>query len=463
MWLRLANVPIRRPCCRSVTQARTRRCEPLILTPTPQAKVPQSFVLKRGRLAALVDELTSDMRKVRAAGGRVLHSCSGPVVRSRRQQADSRGRPTSQVMEPYTAVNLKERKDNKLKDFIHVAGPLGASLHRCCQSHVGLLLFAADAPAGPCPLPPPGVSHFLLFSATERSRYLRIAKSPRGPTLTWRVAAYSHTSDVASSQAHHSAPESAFRAPPLVVLNNFGSEPHMKLAALTFQNLFPPINVNTVKLASCQRVLLVDFNKDEGRFRLRHYAITARQAGVNRRLRRLLASRDVPDLGGCNDVAEWLTRSGNLTDASDSEGEEGAAARVTLAQPVRGPGNAAGTQSSIRLKELGPRMDLELLKVEEGLCGGAVLYHSLIHKSAEDAAALELAARQKAQLKEERRTQQEANVARKQATAEAQAQARQEAREARQRAKAEVQAPQDQETGYAGDGDAQPRKRRRGE
>ena len=144
-------------------------------------------------------------------------------------------------------------------------------------------------------------------------------------------------------------------------------------------------------------------------------------------------------------------------------GRRGAAARVTLAQPVRGPGNAAGTQSSIRLKELGPRMDLELLKVEEGLCGGAVLYHSLIHKSAEDAAALELAARQKAQLKEERRTQQEANVARKQATAEAQAQARQEAREARQRAKAEVQAPQDQETGYAGDGDAQPRKRRRGE
>lgn len=29
-------------------------------------------------------------------------------------------------MEPHTARNLKERKYNKLKDFIHVAGPLGA-------------------------------------------------------------------------------------------------------------------------------------------------------------------------------------------------------------------------------------------------------------------------------------------------------------------------------------------------
>jgi len=30
------------------------------------------------------------------------------------------------MMEPHTAKNLKERKENKLKDFIHVAGPLGA-------------------------------------------------------------------------------------------------------------------------------------------------------------------------------------------------------------------------------------------------------------------------------------------------------------------------------------------------
>jgi hypothetical protein len=29
------------------------------------AKVPQSFVLKRGRLSPLVDELTSDLRKAR--------------------------------------------------------------------------------------------------------------------------------------------------------------------------------------------------------------------------------------------------------------------------------------------------------------------------------------------------------------------------------------------------------------
>ena len=41
-------------------------------------------------------------------------------------------------MEPYTAKNLKERKENKLKDFIHVAGPLGAcaSLSASQRMHV---------------------------------------------------------------------------------------------------------------------------------------------------------------------------------------------------------------------------------------------------------------------------------------------------------------------------------------
>ena len=67
----------------------------------------------------------------------------------------------------------------------------------------------------------------------------------------------------------------------------------------------------------------------------RNYIVSfdERQAGVNRRLRRLLSSRAVPDLGDCDDVAEFLSRA-NATDASDSEGEDGAAARVTLAQDL---------------------------------------------------------------------------------------------------------------------------------
>ena len=35
--------------------------------------------------------------------------------------------------------------------------------------------------------------------------------------------------------------------------------------------------------------------------------------------------------------------------------------------------------------QIGPRMELELVKAEEGLCGGKVLYHALVSKNAEAA------------------------------------------------------------------------------
>jgi hypothetical protein len=46
--------------------------------------------------------------------------------------------------------------------------------------------------------------------------------------------------------------QTMWQGPPLVVMTNFGGEEHMKLAAVTFQNMFPAINVQTTKLSSCQ-------------------------------------------------------------------------------------------------------------------------------------------------------------------------------------------------------------------
>jgi len=82
-----------------------------------------------------------------------------------------------------------------------------------------------------------------------------------------------------------------------VVLNNFGDAPHQKLATITFQNLFPPINVRKVKLSTCQRAVLIDYDKATGRFNLRHYTISAAPTGANRKLRKLLMSRTMPDMG----------------------------------------------------------------------------------------------------------------------------------------------------------------------
>lgn len=39
---------------------------------------------------------------------------------------------------------------------------------------------------------------------------------------------------------------------PLVVMNNFGGEEHLKLVTALFQNLFPAINVHNTSLKSCK-------------------------------------------------------------------------------------------------------------------------------------------------------------------------------------------------------------------
>jgi len=83
-------------------------------------------------------------------------------------------------------------------------------------------------------------------------------------------------------------------------------------------------------------------------------------------------------------------------------------------------GNTKNQQRGIRLIELGPRMQLELLKIQKGFCGGDVLYHEHIHKTPEEIKSLEAARKKKDAEKAARRREQERNVQRKQAAKEAQ-------------------------------------------
>jgi ribosome biogenesis protein SSF1/2 len=90
------------------------------------------------------------------------------------------------VMEPETAVRLKERKANRLRDYVAMAGPLG-------------------------------VTHLLLFSRSETGNTnLRIGLAPRGPTLHFRVETYSLCKDIRKSQKHPLGGGSEFMNPPLV-------------------------------------------------------------------------------------------------------------------------------------------------------------------------------------------------------------------------------------------------------
>lgn len=104
------------------------------------------------------------------------------------------------MMEPNTASRLKERKSNKLRDFLTMCGPLG-------------------------------VTHLVLFSQKSArdakgssstngevvgNINMRIARAPRGPTVTFRVNKFALNRDVVKAQRKVRATGGEYLTAPLV-------------------------------------------------------------------------------------------------------------------------------------------------------------------------------------------------------------------------------------------------------
>jgi ribosome biogenesis protein SSF1/2 len=172
----------------------------------------------------------------------------------------------------------------------------------------------------------------------------------------------------------------------------------------TFQTLFPPLAPHKLALSSARRVVLVSYNADRGTIDWRHFRITVKAYGVSRRVRRVLQGTGatarggsgggggagaVLDLGNEKDVADYVLRArggGASTDggyetaasemSSAAEGDD-AEDVVSLAEDYVGRNNRKGQKRAVRLDEIGPRMEMRLVKITEGVPGkeGAVIYH----------------------------------------------------------------------------------------
>lgn len=99
-------------------------------------------------------------------------------------------------------------------------------------------------------------------------------------------------------------------------------------------------------------------------------------------------------------------------------------------------GNRQNQNSAIKLKELGPRLTLQLVKIEDGVCDGATIYHKFVQKTEIEIQDLEERKQLERELKAQRRAEQEANVLRKQQEKEEKARAKEERKVAREAAKA---------------------------
>lgn len=75
-----------------------------------------------------------------------------------------------------------------------------------------------------------------------------------------------------------------------VVLNNFGDKnasSHVKLMKVTLQNMFPSINVATVKLSDCRRVVMFNLDKTTGSVEMRHFVVRATPTGITRAIKKV--------------------------------------------------------------------------------------------------------------------------------------------------------------------------------
>jgi ribosome biogenesis protein SSF1/2 len=221
------------------------------------------------------------------------------------------------------------------------------------------------------------------------------------------------------------------------------------LVTTIFQSLFPPVAPQTMPLSSVKRVLLLnreppsDPESSPYTITLRHYAITTKSRGLPKVIKRINNAEKVhkrerkgkglPNLGQLEDVADYILdpETGNYTSASESEADTDAEVEI-LAQQTRklhykdklekkrarsetetGESSNGVEKRAIKLTELGPRLKLRLVKVEEGMGEGKVMWHEYFEKSKEEQEEMEGRWETRRKEKEERKKIQKANIEKK--------------------------------------------------
>lgn len=120
-------------------------------------KIPKTFVIKRGGVSKQIKEL-------------VHH--------------------TREIFYPYTAMNLKENENEKIKTIMKMSANFN-------------------------------VGSILMYSATEKNNLLKIAKTPKGPTFTFKINKYTNNRELQELLPRNKKIDTKNLESPLVIINGF--------------------------------------------------------------------------------------------------------------------------------------------------------------------------------------------------------------------------------------------------
>eukprot|EP01001_Neometanema_parovale_P006241 NODE_2614_length_1379_cov_72.352707_g2485_i0.p1 GENE.NODE_2614_length_1379_cov_72.352707_g2485_i0~~NODE_2614_length_1379_cov_72.352707_g2485_i0.p1 ORF type:complete len:414 (-),score=69.86 NODE_2614_length_1379_cov_72.352707_g2485_i0:76-1317(-) len=347
--------------------------------------VPRTFVLARGVVGRSVAILSKDLRK---------------------------------MMLPHTALKIKARKSNKLKDIKELCSSLD-------------------------------ISHVQILTCGDAGTNFRIVRMPQGPSVSFRVQSFESTRDVISRQKKHYDNIRSYDAPALPILNNFAGSPHqhIQMVEAMITSMFPALQVDGIKLSQCKRVVLFHLNKESGVIDVRHYLIKSYRSGGSRAVRKLSKGRLPRKISYLKDIGDLLSKEDYFSE-SDSEAE---AEETILPQDFQG--QKADDKAKIRLMELGPRMSMQVHSIINGFPDGEVLYNAFVTKTPEEIERLKVKAREKQKKLDKARATTSKAIAEKEAKKEEKRRKKQERKARKQGSNAEPDGDQPQEGAGGADGE----------
>ena len=287
------------------------------------------------------------------------------------------------VMYPYTFINLKESSKNNIKDFLSLVDIYG-------------------------------LSHMMMFTNTEKHSYLHFAKMPKGPTITFVIDKYCLSSDIFSHTVKDQKPLTKnFAQIPLLIMNGFNNtkipeeyETPMKIISMMFKSFFPPVDIGEVQMKKFKRVVLINLqlnSKNIPVLEFRHYDIDIQKYSVKKTISNLINNLGkTKDLSNFNNISDYILKHSGYSSCSDNE-EEGQCEIINEK-------NKTNEKTQIKLKEIGPRLNLSIFKIQEGFFKGNVVFHSLIKKSKKEIYEILSEKKNKEKEKKERQKIQDKNV-----------------------------------------------------
>ena len=291
-------------------------------------------------------------------------------------------------MYPYTLINLKESKKNNIKDFLSLVDIYG-------------------------------LSHMIMFTNTEKNSYLHFAKMPKGPTVTFTLKKYLLASDIFSQVEKDKIPLTKnYGNIPLLIMSGFNNNKipeeysaPIKIVAMLFQSFFPPVNLGEVQIKKFKRVVLInlklDSENEKPEIEFRHYDIELQKYSVKKTISNLINNLGkTKDLSNFNNISDYILKHSGYSSCSDNEEE----AKCEIIDEK----NNKNEKTTIKLKEIGPRMNLSIFKIQEGFFKGNVVYHSLIKKTRKEIYEILQEKKKKEKDKKERQKIQDENVIKKQ-------------------------------------------------